>query len=355
MALNNITRPCSLDSHGESLGNPDPAATFYHLEAARLINAALKERWRAISDANIAAVTILANWQSFMDDGSKADHYISGLERMVSLRGGLEALPHPLAQRIQRVATNVAAARSVMPRFPLLNVQKIDIRKTIALPEEAESFNRELRFLGTGFAQTALLDVLSPKIRDILDEMQAIAKLFNLWTHGQANFLGLANDFFEMRIVALELRLLAIPYQSGMSSAAFVQDCCKIAGVLFVNTSFWLWRKWNKILEVLVTNLRERLQAVQWENCWDQAVLEVLLWVLFLGAHASKLQDQANWFDTMLVVVIERLGILSWEDAKKVLMTFIYWDAVHLQPFLEIWEEVQARRRIYNARCNVFS
>jgi hypothetical protein len=347
MTLNKVSRQVPLSLEGTArpgVSDPSSATLTHQAEATRLINEALRQPWRGTSDAIIAAVTILANWQSFVGDLSEAEQCLGGLERLFRMRGGLEALPLPLVQRIQRVDTNVAAASSSRPCFPLLKVQNIDIRRTIPLSKNAQLFNHNLHLLGTGFLRSDVSDLLSQDIQIIFDDMQALAMLFNLWTHGQANSLGLANDFFEMRIVAVENRLLTMPHQESYDCAALVQECCRIAALLFVNTSFWLWQKWNRVLVALVALLGRKVDIAQRMDCWRPPLWEVLMWIIFFGRHAASAQDQADWFSRRLVTVTKNLGIVSWEEARKILMRFFYWDAVHSQPFSDIWDELQMLR-----------
>lgn len=314
MALKNVPFLLPLPVRGgQRASTPDQllASTTYQLQATRLINEAIRRPSRATIDANIAAVTILANRQSFVGDGPQAEHHLNGLERMIRLRGGLEALPIPLAQRIQRVDTNFVAITSVKPRFPLLSTEKTDIPQVMRMAGKSQVFEQTLPLLGSGIQTSRIAGLICQDLHDVFAEIQALGRFFDIWKRGEAVFLDLVNDFCEMRIVAVETKLSSMSFDESDGKTGLVQESCRIAALLFINTFFWLWRKWNNMLGPLVAHLKRTLGTARLVGCWNEIPSDLQVWVLFLGRYAANQPDGVAWFEHRLTSATQRLCTTS--------------------------------------------
>lgn len=90
----------------------------------------------------------------------------------------------------------------------------------------------------------------------------------------------------------------------------------------------------------LVKDLKDALEATDLRSCWHHAA-EMLLWVLFHGAHLSFGQLERPWFVNLLARVASFLRLNDWVLVRDILLRFYYVDRVFCQSFRRIWEEVK--------------
>ena len=221
--------------------DPDAAFLRYEKCSTRLVNQALRNMYAAVSDTTIGAVTVIANWESFAGDMSSVARYLLALERMVSRRGGIEALATQLVIRIQRVDAHHAAYHATTPRFPLSYIQEIDLEETAPVPACLQVHLDAFHDLTMAFSDPVLLAVLGPDLQYAFSDLRSLTKLFALWTGGFNRSLALANDFFELRIGAAEMRLLSIKKLTEDDTDHRIRDCCKLAALLYIQQCFRLW------------------------------------------------------------------------------------------------------------------
>lgn len=70
---------------------------------------------------------------------------------------------------------------------------------------------------------------------------------------------------------------------------------------------------------------------------------DVLLWVLFLGAHAAARHVQRPWFTREIARIAAILKLRNWEEAVALLAPCPYLDYIHWATFMAIWEESQVQ------------
>lgn len=84
--------------------------------------------------------------------------------------------------------------------------------------------------------------------------------------------------------------------------------------------------------------LLRALEQTSLSGFWDQNS-KLLLWVLFIGAHACCGQPERLWFIAQLARVIIVLDLDSREAMKAVLTKFSYVELYFGKSLDEIWEE----------------
>jgi hypothetical protein len=76
----------------------------------------------------------------------------------------------------------------------------------------------------------------------------------------------------------------------------------------------------------------------------------LLLWLFSVGAaEADSRMPEHDWFVGHLVVVVNELGIETWEGPaglRNVLIRFVWHDIFCEGPLREVWEEVSERREV---------
>ena len=169
----------------------DPAVALkFENWSTQSINQALQNMRQAARNATIGAVAVIANWESFAGDITKVARYLRALERLVDLRGGIEALPHQLVIRIQRVDAHYAAYCSTVPRFPLIHMQELDLKETVPITKclqvHLDCFGR----LAVAFSDPILSAILEAHLQRIFCDLRNLTKLFALWTGSHMRLLA---------------------------------------------------------------------------------------------------------------------------------------------------------------------
>ena len=91
---------------------------------------------------------------------------------------------------------------------------------------------------------------------------------------------------------------------------------------------------------ILVQALAQTLVKGSLESIQGLARLELMLWVLFSGLQSSCDDTCSKIFSKMLPDLVSRLAISSWKRTARILRRFFYWEKVHAQPYLDIWNEI---------------
>lgn len=155
-------------------------------------------------------------------------------------------------------------------------------------------------------------------------------------------------DFFDTQNLFIEYRLLSYRFDSitgeflGDNS---IEGCCRLAALLYVNTVLWIaytsaaavLRSPVIALKVALDSIDESMKQTFWAPYSD-----ILAWVLFLGAHCSRDQDERPFFIMELAKVTVFIGWRDLEEMRQTLMSFFYVDRVYGASLAEIWYEVRS-------------
>ncbi|OKP08241.1 hypothetical protein PENSUB_5608 [Penicillium subrubescens] len=88
------------------------------------------------------------------------------------------------------------------------------------------------------------------------------------------------------------------------------------------------------LAEMLISEARQAFNA-------DLDGRETLLWLLFIGAAASRLWKYPVWVSAAKCT-LHSLKVMSWQDAKVLLAAFPWVDAIHDTSGQALWQEANA-------------
>ena len=71
---------------------------------------------------------------------------------------------------------------------------------------------------------------------------------------------------------------------------------------------------------------------------------ELLMWVLFVGAHISFGQVEWQWFISYLACGAQLLDLETSAELRKILLRHFYMDRIYEVSLASVWEEVQRIR-----------
>ena len=194
---------------------------------------------------------------------------------------------------------------------------------------------------------------------------------------GTFPFPPLEKRHISIKRVNIDHRLLSYtldhPFESSSSP---IQEVVRLAIIVYSSAHYNVVQPSSRVARALILDLKEALEWTDLRNYWclpaqetaqigseapsdNYAASNVLLWVLFLGAHISLGQSERAWFVAALCKVrAERMGQpssksriggkvelkdreKSWYAARRVLMGCYWSDRVFLESLKKIWNGVE--------------
>lgn len=92
----------------------------------------------------------------------------------------------------------------------------------------------------------------------------------------------------------------------------------------------------------LLDCLNRLLKTDEYREFCDRHVLELLLWVAFMGSLALDTVEAARVWAGMIALVARKLGIGNWEEARVVLESFLWLEGRSEMLGRNTWEWVES-------------
>lgn len=156
------------------------------------------------------------------------------------------------------------------------------------------------------------------------------------------------HEYFNNEILHVEHSLNADRYHTptGLPKPdATIEGCTRLACLIFHNSAIWqFYPMIGAIFPKPVSALRSAVESTMLAGCYDGLCLDLLLWLLFIGACASSspaLARERAFFVAQLAGVVRAQGIGSWQDLRALLMGFFYVDRCYLVLLRRLWDEIR--------------
>ncbi|KFZ20262.1 hypothetical protein V501_00247 [Pseudogymnoascus sp. VKM F-4519 (FW-2642)] len=306
----------------------DPKEAMRHLsQTFRLINERLSGN-DAVSDETIAVVVILAQHERLRGHHREGLVHISGLERMVQLRGGVTALSRyrpGLTQKMFKVDLEYAMHQGTATRFSAEDI----------VPNSTALFGRfagsEINY-DTDMIDPRLSKHLSADLQTIFTEMNGLARLMNDACAGHCP--RIKPYIFLDTVILLGYRLIQVSPLSGPRAFTRLENAVHMGLAVFLMALL-------RGLAMKVSNVplvSELARSVARDHAGSEQVdKEVILWILFVGQTSAFGKADDEWFFPKMAETTRSLGINSWEDVSKVLATFPWVSDVHGKSGQALW------------------
>ncbi|KFY40147.1 hypothetical protein V494_03620 [Pseudogymnoascus sp. VKM F-4513 (FW-928)] len=309
----------------------DPNEVLRHLsQSFRLINERLSGN-NPVSDETIAVVVILAQHERIRGHYGEGLVHISGLERMVQLRGGVRALSKyrpGLTQKLFKVDLAYALHQGTATRFSAEDL----------LPSSTALFGR---FSGTEiYYDQELSDLIDPELskhlstnlQTVFMDMNSLARLMNDASAG--NCPKIKSYVFLDTINLLGYRLLQVSTLSRPNSFSYLENAVHVGLAIYI-IAFQRGLD-MKVSEVpLISNLARSLLRDHVSS--EQVDREVILWILFIGQTSTFGEVDDIWVIPKMRETVRSLGIGSWEGVSKMLAKFPCVIDVHGKSAQALW------------------
>lgn len=274
--------------------------------------------------------------------------HLSGLKRMLSIRGGLNAIRSSNAMVANSVFWVCAVAvyevpyPDLDPQLPAfipgehgLGIPVVSIFQDFG-PEHVDPMPPlDLAALG-----------VSPSIAVVVRSIQHVSQLVPT---SAAYPTASTSLVILTRMCTLLSHLLSLPQIRGSQAtdlphSALLSESIRFATLLHVFTP---WRGLppdgtltiNHLLHQLMTTLTEVLQSGSSRSSTS------LLWVLSVGGVSAANMPERVWFASHLVEMTAEMNIGRWETMKSHVRRVIWHERLCENPHRKLWEEVMAKRR----------
>lgn len=121
-----------------------------------------------------------------------------------------------------------------------------------------------------------------------------------------------------------------------------MQEAVRLAIILYSSAHYNVVQPSSSVARALITDLKEALEQSDLRNLWTDAS-NILLWVLFLGAHMSSGQVERSWFIAAMSKVrsLKMKNDKGWFAARRILIGCYYSDRVFMESLKKVWKEVE--------------
>ncbi|KAI5460986.1 hypothetical protein BGZ63DRAFT_357631 [Mariannaea sp. PMI_226] len=274
-----------------------------------------------------------------------AEVHWSGVQRLLELHGGIHALTkYSLPFHLTLAGLMHSAMTATKPVYPFMQ------------PDGQEFPDLSpLEYLRLGNAPTGLLELQGFSVLSSLGIPWDFASRFThlrqlSWIIAEGldlvdrqNLLDCRN-MVQHRIMSLpESPVLLDPSDALFHTKVLAQalyNACRTAALLYsIHVTFPLPRP-GAAKERLVPQLRNAIKtSIQHSECTDEC-RRVLFWCSIFGGIVSSVEKHRPWFVARCHDLGLRLGVQSWEQAREILLSFVWLDSACNEPGRNLWYEV---------------
>ncbi|KAJ5390172.1 uncharacterized protein N7496_001240 [Penicillium cataractarum] len=286
-----------------------------------------------------------------------ATAHTKGVEALIELNGGVEALDHMAQSEIYHgdmlnaILTNTRPTLSPTAtwRSKILQEEKIFHSTSNFITGFANQFKKDLSqlsCLGTSFFAAPWYSGLEDSMKDLLQWSQRLIQYYEIARLQTSITTQSDNDLF----LVLEHQLMLIRYTPKLSASYTISDLLneplRVTLLIYLNACVWHFRVFP-IMRYMVSPLQQILLsnttgANSILHCIKRNAPDLLFWILFIGGVASRGHHEHLWFVAQLVELTSYLGISDWDAAQVILRGFFHMDHPGQPGGKELWEEVSA-------------
>ncbi|KAI1168182.1 hypothetical protein F5B18DRAFT_268850 [Nemania serpens] len=314
---------------GDSTQLVDQRASVHFTRSMRLLRERLLGNDKALSTTNstVQIVLGLATYAKMHGDFEEARCHLTGLWRMVELRGGIENFrPWPkLILEFLRTDISLSIHCGTTPLF--LQDRFTDVQWPYPLDQFPHMIENEHSLLS--YCQDGSPDVLDYE----LNLAWRILGNFSL----QINNAVLTNsqvprDLLIDTMASVMYRLLDMRFAPGC-----LDEVVRLGLLAFGANVFLQWQQSFPVGPTCFTSmLQESLSQFRQADNFPH----LMMWVLLIGASTVFSAEDNTWLHPWLKASMKACGVRSWDDAKSILHRLPWVDILHGSIGCSIFAEV---------------
>ncbi|KAK0124360.1 hypothetical protein ONS95_009328 [Cadophora gregata] len=324
----------------------DPVeALRFRMEAMRLVNQRLSDIGNALGDGTLGTVASLSSYEATNGTLTAIDTHMKGLQRLVALRGGLEADINPFTRRLILWADlNCANALGNMPVFDLVNGEGSREVKT----PNVEVIQRGRHITSSNFPQTEPFGVkdsgaVGLELRDNFTRLKQLA-IMDADTGPRGNEEKIRHSD---KLYMTERNLLILANTCGPGK--FATAGC-LAAIIFLDNHLRGIGFNARLMDRFAIRLKVSMNMVLNQSSShkpNEKTTKAILWVLYVGGLAADDRPERQWFTMQLLDFCDTLGLKTWEETELVLKDFLWAPSWHYQG-QSLWIQVEEIRFLKN-------
>jgi hypothetical protein len=272
---------------------------------------------------------------------------MNGLIQMIENRGGAKKLNRALQAKVYMfvfstqlfcLPTNMSRADLVgclssdhPPRFPFFD-NGPDLQTSLYKSPTLE--------ICPGFKNIITMFCLDDEIIAILEDVQHFADRFTC-IRSEKNSANL----LELDHIAAGLRHRLLSCASARQTTTqrqIIRECCRLGALIYLRTILQAFPPpVGLATDILLDKLKFCIDRVDLshESKLD-AVVDLMIWVLFICGIASSATSQGTWFISRLSSVANLFRLRTVDGVKSVLTRFFWVEAMHEGLITRLWDEI---------------
>ncbi|KAL4787894.1 hypothetical protein BJX76DRAFT_353693 [Aspergillus varians] len=271
-----------------------------------------------------------------------AGAHMSGLRKLVYLRGGLDNLEDLTISTIYCGDFMRGLLTRCPPAFPMSDAWK---SKVLQQSRAAQSIHEN-----TALYPPGIRFFTSPWSRDLHSGMRSSLRLFQRlasYYESTEREPSMRAPIDNSLMIIGGHRLLSLSF-SG-TSASF-QESLRLAMLVYCATRI-LDLQWINCVPFAVEDLRQSLHSSL--SILQDTACDLLFWILFVGGMASQGLECHRWFVIRLGEAAERLAVTDWNTALSLLRQFFFVIRPAEKQPERLWNSTVEKLRINQSQCPV--
>lgn len=208
-------------------------------------------------------------------------------------------------------------------------------------PDLIEQIQRNLTAdveqMGTGILNPQVDAMLAWTISQAFRDMRDVVQYREYYHEKQLHPVEAELDYINAKSYQFRYAVLSAPFQPGLP-ASDKEEACRLALLIFWFCNYQMSQPDSALNRTLTNQLKGALQASDLRGLWGPN-LELLAWVLLLGAFISAGQRERPWFVLNLARLSRVLKFKEWVDVRALLSRFFYLDRVYAKEMQNSWDE----------------
>ncbi|OBT77084.1 hypothetical protein VF21_02893 [Pseudogymnoascus sp. 05NY08] len=303
---------------GGSYNQLSRRACLHYAKTLQLLQARLNEldQTVATSDTTIMVVFFLASAAELMEDYATVENHVKGLEKIVNLRGGVQALNthNNMQAKVCRADLSYALLSGQQPRLFRDEIQwncfiaDCDLTQCSHRPHEA-------------YVHAFLEATVDKRLHNALRDLHTFSCISNL---AYQTTRKLSPEIYNEIMISILYRLTNLSFESDPFQEALRVGLLAVSSTLFMQRHFM-----ENPYDHLLNLHRKSLLKLRDSTDIDIPVPIVLWLTMLLHVVENRKPSPTDWLSVWLDEVIFRAGIESWHRAHEILRSMVWVNFVH--------------------------
>jgi hypothetical protein len=201
------------------------------------------------------------------------------------------------------------------------------------MSDSSSLFSHPSNSVGSNYNNVQLL---TPKLAYCFITLRQLSQLLSI--RGPKAVIRMDHTWYSDMAYMLQRRLMHLSTTFETQTSRVERPCC-IAALIFLECCIREIHPRSRIIETLVRDLKASL--LQLRGLAPAGAGKLIFWALAVGVAASGQNVDHEWFVTQLRALSEFLGVVGWNDARKVLQGVLWPDIEGELTRALVWAEVE--------------